>query len=1113
MVWHVGCTTVRVRLRTRFGIHLKGNPMKPFRIASMSRATAAFMLVALGAVAGCADNEKNAANGGAGASAPFDPNGGNFEGEDFESDSPNGSGNSRNGGGLEAGGDDASGSAGSGGSAASAPPGADPGQAPDDNGEAARAIEEADVVQVRGGTLYALSRYSGLAVVDISQKDHLKLLGRKRLSGLPFEMYVRDNVAYAMFTAWGEYTYDAAADSYTYNQTSHIAAIDITNPAELKTLGEYDLPGDISDSRIVGDVLYAVSYENGYCYNCTNGNATTVTALGVANPASIGILDRMSFANPQSNGGWGKRSITVTDKRMYVAGEEYNWNGNNQYGSSIQVIDISDPSGKLVKGASVLAHGMIESRWQMDEFDGNLRVISQPGWWGGENPQMQTFKIESSQKLTPLAQVDLKMPQPNERLRSVRFDGKRGYAITAEQKDPLFTLDFSDPAAPLQVGELEMPGFVYHMEPRGDRVFGLGYDNGNQEGSLHVSLFDVSDFAHPKMLARVPFGGTWSNLAEDQDRIHKAFNILPEQGLIMVPYSAYDYTQADKGYYGCSVYSSGIQLIDFTNDTLTKRGVAPQKGDARRAFLSNDRLFAVSDDAVRSFDITDRDAPKQTAQQLLANKVNRTIPAGANKDKLVRLSMDWYTNVVSLEVAASSDPETTTPLGTIEIATQQEAQKGCYSSWGWNSRVFAVGNVVHIIGPSNDNYYYYDGYGGSPDTQGKLRVVSIDINDPSKPTILSDKELDIGEALNQVSWGYGYYYYGGYYGGGYSLVDTGDSSIQIGSTVAFRRQKTSYDSQTGQTTSTESALEVFDLADPKNPLHASTVQLSKGEGATSLLATSNTVLSSHWEKQPSGKVKFYVDRVDLTKPAEPQVLARWNVPGSLAGFDAASKQVVTVDYTNEVYADKQTTTPDGYAYWQNCYDNSYYYGGGVDDAGGQQPEVDYEPIWGNYENHTCIKTHRTFKLSAINNQDKAKLIDQQAFPTSGWLDGIRLGDARLFTVLRSQNQGSRAFTLGIGGSKLEASEIVVEEPNKQGGYYYWGNTYIVDTADTRALLVKYGSNQPKLYTLDTTNLGAPSYKQAGELTSWFNEARIDGDNAICSLAEYGVQVVPLAPKE
>ena len=73
------------------------------------------------------------------------------------------------------------------------------------------------------------------------------------------------------------------------------------------------------------------------------------------------------------------------------------------------------------------------------------------------------------------------------------MDGERAYAITFEQTDPLFTIDLSDPASPMQRGALEIPGFVYHMEPRGDRLIGLGFDQGNPDGAITVSLFDVSD--------------------------------------------------------------------------------------------------------------------------------------------------------------------------------------------------------------------------------------------------------------------------------------------------------------------------------------------------------------------------------------------------------------------------------------------------------------------------------------------------------------------------------------------------------------------------------------------------------------------------------------------
>ncbi len=1042
--------------------------MPNHRSLSAQRATLAFMLVALGSVAGCSGGE---ADGGPGA------NPGASAGE-FESDSPV-PGQPQQKGGF---GTDAP-SAGSGaGGASSATPA--PGK---DNGEAAQAILEADVIQVRGSRLYALSRYAGLAVVDISKRDDLKLLGKKRLAGQPFEMYVRDDVAYAMFTSWGAYRYDEKADSYEYVQTSHIAAIDVTDPSRLTTVGEFDLPGDVSDSRMIGDVLYAVTYENGYCWRCTNGNATTVTSLAVGDPKHVSVIDSLSFANPQNQyGGWGKRSVTVTQDRMYVAGEEYS--SDSKHASTIQIVDLSAGTGKLAKGASVPVKGMIESRWQMDEHDGVLRVISQPGWWStSEAPAMQTFKVTSATAIEPLASVDLKLPKPNERLRSVRFDGARGYAITAEQKDPLFTLDFSDPKQPKQVGELEMPGWVYHMEPRGNRIFALGFDNQQQGGSLHVSLFDVSDFANPKMLSRVPFGGKWSSLAEDQDRIHKAFNILPEQGLIMVPYSGYSYSDGD---YGCGRYESGIQLIDFTDDSLTKRGVAPQKGDARRAFLADGRLFAVSDDAVRAFDIDDRDAPKQTAQQLLANKVNRTVSAG---DHLVRVSMDWYDSRVSLEVVPRGDADTPTPTGTLELSSSTEKTKGCYSSWGWNAQMFAVGTDVHLIAPSTDAYYY-EGGSGAPNT--RVRVVTVSVADPAKPALVADTELDLGVPLNEISWGNGYGYGYGYYGGG-ALVDTGASSVQLGTTVAFSRRKGAY--VDGFYKPEVRALEVFDLSDPRSPRHASTVDLGAADGETGMIKAGSVVYSSHWEKQVNGKVRFYVDRVDLSDPAHPLPLPRWSVPGSLAAFDPKSNQAVTVDYKAELVPGDSQFGCGGYGYAT--------VGDGPEGAGSAPTEPSYEPTW--WTPAGCVRTHRTFKLVSIDPSDHGALVDSMPFPTSGYLEGLRLGDARLMTMLRSQNGGSSVFTLALGGAKLESSQVMVEEPNKSGGYYFWGSTYLADVADTRALLLKYGSERPKAYAFDTKSLASPTLTSLGELSSYPYEARIDGDTAICSLDVYGVQLLDM----
>src|SRR5690606_13099618 len=137
------------------------------------------------------------------------------------------------------------------------------------------------------------------------------------------------------------------------------------------------------------------------------------------------------------------------------------------------------------------------------------------------------------------------------------------------------------------------------MEPRGDRIYALGFEDGNVDGALHVSLFDISELSEPKQLARVNFGGRWANFAEDQDRIHKACNIMSDGGLILVPYAGWDY---DEGQSECSYgrYESGIQLVDMTEDSLELRGVAPQVGEARRGFMAEGALFAVSDNAVQT---------------------------------------------------------------------------------------------------------------------------------------------------------------------------------------------------------------------------------------------------------------------------------------------------------------------------------------------------------------------------------------------------------------------------------------------------------------------------------------------------------------------------------
>jgi hypothetical protein len=741
-------------------------------------------------------------------------------------------------------------------------------------GEAERAIVEADIVQVAGNRLYALSRVAGLSVIDIERPAELRLLGRYRaVSGTPFEMYLRDGVAVVMFSGWGQYA-SQSDGGYQWVQTSKVVALDIADPAAIQQIGSFDVAGEVSDSRLVGDVMYVVGYQDGYCWGCAqNQPLTSVLSLNLADPRAIRQVDELELTSSSNTWGGGRRSISVTSQRIFIAGPEY---GQAQpTGSTIQVVDISDPSGELVAGTQVTVAGQITSRWQIDEYQNVLRVVSQPWQWSATapSPKVQTFTVVSSQELRPLGSTDIRMPA-NEQLRSVRFDGPRGYAITAERTDPLFTLDLSDPARPRQAGELEMPGWIYHMEPRGERVIGLGYDQGNPEGSITVSVFDVSNLESPRMLSRVNFGGSWAYLPEDQDRIHKSFKILDELGLILVPFSGYSGWDAKS--YCATPYRSGIQLVDFAGDTLTARGRAPARGEARRALVHGGNLLAISDEAVDAFDIANRSAPAPLGQLNIARNVNRALPL--SNGFVARINQDWYTQKSTVDLVpldAVDRPDLSS--GELDLSQALKGEDDCaYNTWIQDA--FVSGTQLNLRYNRYD--YRNDVY---TNTSG---VLVVDAADPARPSILSQLEWPIDSGSDGVS---SWYAFSNYYNYGFTGAQT--SSVRTERALVMLEQRYRYQPNLGFQ-GYDIRLQVVDLTDPRAP-SLSSLMLPEAEGYAGLVPDGEDVLLSHYETGTQGRARFYVDRVDLGDPKQPKLTDKINVPGALLHHDRAHGRAVT----------------------------------------------------------------------------------------------------------------------------------------------------------------------------------------------------------------------------
>ena len=126
---------------------------------------------------------------------------------------------------------------------------------------AQRAIEEADIIQVDGGLLYAMSKSGTVSIVDISTPGRLALLGQTTLAGEPFEMYRRGDFLIAMSN-------DAVGTDgrVTVTRTgvdggggALVSVLDVRDPTQLVEVATLKVPGEIADSRVVGNVLYVAA--------------------------------------------------------------------------------------------------------------------------------------------------------------------------------------------------------------------------------------------------------------------------------------------------------------------------------------------------------------------------------------------------------------------------------------------------------------------------------------------------------------------------------------------------------------------------------------------------------------------------------------------------------------------------------------------------------------------------------------------------------------------------------------------------------------------------------------------------------------------------------------
>jgi hypothetical protein len=771
-------------------------------------------------------------------------------------------------------------------------------------------VEETDLYAVEGTRLYYLNSYRGLMVFDITNPSAPTLIGRSPIFGDPQEMTVQNGIAVVVVGDW----YGQNVDGSPFHG-SIARGLDATDATNIKVVGEARLGGYVQDTRVVGNVLYAVIEDYGWEYGWYGGWGGYYgggVAGGIAVGASAGssfpavAIASVSFANgvvtpvayKKFSGTGGVFNVTP-NAIMLATNVTDTTSGDAAGRTSLQYVDISDPGGTIQLRGSITVNGAVtgwgpdNGRWNLDFANGVTAHALGCGdaYCGDVTDSYILSTVDFSNPDAPALVSTFPIANLGWSAAAL-FSGTTLYLSPSDSygtgaTTPFSLYDLSIPAAPRLAGQTTLDGSIWLYRPDGTHLFSVGSSSSSTSDQVEVQYLDVSNPASPEVIGASRFGNGWA--WSPAASTFKAITIDDTLGFMVVPFSGWDPN--------ASQYTNGVQLLHYTASGITSSATAFSKGWVQRGIFVNGRLFSISDEALAVVDYTNPASPKVESQLTLARNVVNAQPAGTT---IAELSSDWWGNDV-----------TTSEMRVLPIANAAETSddgKGVSTNIaGVGAQVFQNGTLAYVVtdvehpAPCNE----WDPSPGTDGTGCQGWSEQIQVVDTSNGGAKLRGKITLPDTPNGWSgWGWGGFWY-------YDWFD-GSEIVQVGANaLAFRRWFPEYAPSAGGGWSYVDSLDslfVVDLSNPDAPTIASmTVTDDPTAWWGDMQAIGDTLYTSHYEwvnrpdpTNPSGTngyVKYYLDQIDLSDRAHPTIGQKINVPGQLVGGSSSDPSILyMIDY-------------------------------------------------------------------------------------------------------------------------------------------------------------------------------------------------------------------------
>jgi hypothetical protein len=469
--------------------------------------------------------------------------------------------------------------------------------------------EEADIWKIDGSTVYFFNQLRGLQVLDMSNPADPRLTASLRMPALGQDLYVirEDDGSRRLVLL----TQDWSPDGEQWKTSISLVKF---NGATPKVTHQQEIPGGLSESRLVGDRLILVTSES--------GKSESRISEWLLKPEQAPLADGETTVK-------GNYPLIAAGADWLAVSVDPQGDGNK---SEVSVFAIK-PTGLESMGAPIRTEGVIFSKFAISWNNHVLTTVSNKGRGSRESVSVvENFRAWDPDAIRPMVIEErlgaLELAK-GEDLYAARFAGDRVYVVTFLQTDPLWVVDLKDPRNPTVSGHLEVPGYSTYLQPVGNYLFSVGLES----GTVAASLFDVTDPANPGLVKRLNLGNSYSYSEAVWDE--KAVKVLPDAGLVMIPVSSPDPS---------GKWKSAVQLLDLdaANGVLAARGVIAHEFEARRSAMVGDALVSISQRELIAADIADRDAPSILSEVSLAWPVDRCLEVGTHLIQIEDGNWNWY---------------------------------------------------------------------------------------------------------------------------------------------------------------------------------------------------------------------------------------------------------------------------------------------------------------------------------------------------------------------------------------------------------------------------------------------------------------------------------------